>query len=46
VRMGGTLELVSGPGETIFTLELPLTDVSVSHEIEADLTTALPPTRA
>jgi signal transduction histidine kinase len=46
VRMGGTLELVSGPGETVFTLELPLTDVSVSHEIEADLTTALPPTRA
>jgi signal transduction histidine kinase len=28
VRMGGTLELVSDPGETVFTLELPLTDVS------------------
>jgi signal transduction histidine kinase len=33
LRMGGTIELRSRPGETVFTLSLPLADVPISREI-------------
>jgi signal transduction histidine kinase len=46
LHMGGSLHLVSAPGKTVFTLELPLSDLSVSHEIESDLAATVPPERA
>ena len=35
VRMGGTIELRSKPGETAFTLTLPLADALISREMQA-----------
>jgi signal transduction histidine kinase len=45
-RMEGAIELRSEPGETVFTLVLPLSDVAFSQEIEPDLTAAAPPAGA
>jgi signal transduction histidine kinase len=44
VRMDGAIELRSEPGETVFTLVLPLLDMLVSHEMQPDL--SRPPSRA
>jgi nitrogen-specific signal transduction histidine kinase len=35
--MDGAIELDSQPGETVFTLLLPLSDTPISHEMEPDL---------
>ncbi|HEY3070258.1 MAG TPA: ATP-binding protein [Gaiellaceae bacterium] len=45
-RMDGAIELYSRPGETVFTLVLPLSGMAFSQEIEPDLTAAVPPAGA
>jgi signal transduction histidine kinase len=46
VRMDGAIELRSEPGETVFTLVLPLSDMSVSHEMQPNFARSRPPSRA
>jgi signal transduction histidine kinase len=46
VRMDGAIEFRSEPGNTVFTLVLPLFDMSVSHEMHPDLSRSRPPSRA
>jgi signal transduction histidine kinase len=46
LRMGGTIDLRSKSGETVFTVILPLSGMAISHEIDSDLAATLPPARA
>jgi signal transduction histidine kinase len=46
VRMDGAIKLRSEPGNTVFTLVLPPSDMAVSHEMQPDLARSGPPSRA